>query len=186
MNKKEIRRFKVYSALLFVLVSVAAIIYAKLGGFDDIIVEEANKSSFQIAGLHIDRQFNSKEIKETFEKLRAEAEKGNLLGCQLSIVSYSQSERDRQFMGLVLIEGIAEVSEEYEILELSYADAFKVDLKMHNMVMPTKEDVEDRIRAYANANEMTADSVFLEIYNHDNTVTIYGFRSDTVKIASES
>lgn len=178
MDRKEIRRYKLYAAILLAIIFASSLIYHQLGGFDKLVVNTVGKCSFRLAGLKVDESISRDAIKSTFQDLKAATEKGTLKGCKLSVLSYPQSEDNSQFMGLILASDTQSVSADYHITELSYTHTYRVDLKMNILVMPDKKKVEEEIESYARKDGVTIDQVFLEVYNHDNSITIYGFGND--------
>jgi len=168
-----------YIILGIVLLGVLFIFYNYLGGFKKIVVEKIeNQDPYEIRiwGKNFHGNIQDENWKKLFIEIRDHIVKEKLKG-PITVIYYKvpagkgNNEKIDAFIGLRVPDN-GTIPSGFTEKSVAFKGVLRVRLTMHTIVMPSPQKVKRIISRYAAMNNLQLDSLQIEKYYPDNTLTV--------------
>ena len=150
-------------------------IYYLLGGFQSVVVQNAEKLQFKVIGRYFYGEYDDRSVRSYFVQARELVTSGRLEG-QLCVVTYQpdslQEDFIAQFIG-VAINDEAALPDGFEQRSFEGSKAAVANLDMHPVAMPNPKTVQTELISYAQSQGWSKPQSFIEIYLPDNSMQVY-------------
>ena len=168
-----------YFILGIVLLGVLFVFYYHLGGFKKIVVEKIEGQEpyeIRIWGKNFHGNIQDENWKKLFIEIRDHIVKEKLQGPITVIYDKApggkgDNEKIDAFIGLPVPEGDT-IPPGFTEKSFDFKGVLSVRLTMHTVVMPSPQKVKKIISRYAAMNNLHLDSLQIEKYYPDNTLTV--------------
>ena len=163
-------------ALLGVALITLLILYKHLGGFKKIeVLEISGEGAYrlEISGRNYEGKMGSPAWKNLFIEMRDSIGHGKLEE-PITIIYLRPLDRGKTieaFIGAVRKPG-QQLPAGFTEKSVTRKGVLRVNLSMHPVVMPSPELVRKRIRVYARIHRLVLDSLMIEKYHPDNSLTV--------------
>jgi len=137
-------------------------------------IEPSMAYSVKISGKPFKGRIQDSAWKNLFYEIHDNILK-NILREPITIIYYSKPEQHKgkvdAFIGAEL-QKKSGLSAEFTEKELTFRGVLRVELTMHPVIMPSPGKVKRLIGRFATDNNITLDSLLIEKYHSDNTLTV--------------
>lgn len=149
--------------------------YSRLGGSEPLNISLRNGSSYLIHGKEFKGRYNSTEMETLFYQMREMALSDSIGGTFCIVSDLNPEVTDGKtvsyFVGFILDK---ELESAGELLQrrFDFESALKIELNMHNSVMPLPEEVEREMTDFAQARNVSLENYTIEKYLDEDQLVI--------------
>lgn len=163
------------SIIVVLLIVIGYSCYYLLGGFEEREVVETGPVKRNIVGKSFTGYYAHPDLKDIWQDARDLVEAGEIPG-SLALVNYQVDTLDndevKQFIGIAIEGGMAEIPKGYEVLEIEMDRRLMIALTMHPLVRPSPPTIEEMLTSFAAEKSMTLGDYTLELHFRDNSMII--------------
>ncbi len=169
MNKK------VTLLAIAVALGVLVIGYVYLGGLNKVDITVESVSDYNLVGIHFQGRPKSDSIENAFFLAREYVQNNRLDGV-VALVHYNDTtlakNQIKLFIGVKVNSTTSDIPEGYERLTISASQTVRATIEAHNVVMPSPETIEGRMRAKGEELNMRLSDFTIEQYISTNELLI--------------
>lgn len=160
----------IFGVLLVILLSV----YFFLGGFNEVGVEVAEVENYEVVGHFYEGPYKRDTIASLFFEAKHLLEIKTLSG-DLSVINFEndpEQNHSKIFIGILVNQEAADFPAHLESREVGGGKIIRASIQSHNVVMPTRDKIDEKMEAFAAANNLTLTGVTIERYISENHLLI--------------
>jgi len=162
-----------------IILIVIAASYILLGGFDKIKVEKVEVDNYVVVGMNYEGRYRSKELRNIFNDVKNKLDSGIVNGLMV-VVNYNLDKDSldngfiRQFIGILIDQNESNktLPQKYELINIETTSAIAAKISAHNLVMPSPAKIDQKIAAFAKANELKKMNLSIEKYVSERELII--------------
>lgn len=170
---------KIFFIVIPVVLALAAVIYALLGGFREAEISLVEvKGGYRLAGKPYVGTLKNPALTQLLDEVGSHWESGALPGVlTVAILKEPLTDKDtvEQFIGVLLPAGAEpeKLPASYEVMEVPARQAVRASLDAHASVWPSPDKLRDKAEAFARERGYTLQSeVFFEMYHGPSRLEI--------------
>lgn len=152
----------------------AGVAYFYLTQSQSVSLEVKKGEKYRIAGKYYEGKYGDRELEKVFMSIRGLKENESMPG-DLAIVYYGDPLKEKgkvkNFVGIV-ISDTQEVPDTLEIRTFSPEYLITADIHSHPAVMPTPDDIRERMEEVATEKGYELDSIFMEKYLSNEDIVV--------------
>lgn len=177
MNLKQSRIFYLSLIIIFLGVITTSIYYL-LGGFKEVTVQKLGPINRTVVGKQFTSHYANDAWIEFGKQCKEMVEKAAIDGT-LTVITYHvdslKEDEISKFVGITLNSEMAEVPQDFSILEFASNTRFQVVLEMHVLVQPRPQNVEAMILNAAEEAGKPLEDFFFELRYPDGSLQVEGW-----------
>jgi hypothetical protein len=172
-----VARKVLYFIILALAIIALGVLYYRFGGFNKILVQKIESSAsytIKISGKPFKGRIQDTAWKNLFYEMHDNILKSRLKE-PITIIYFSKPEEHRgkidAFIGAEVLEN-SSLPKDFIEQELAFKGVLRVDLNMHPVILPSPARVKKLIMSYAKDKNISLDSLLIEKYHPDNSLTV--------------
>lgn len=161
-----------------VIASVGIVGYFTLGGAEDVKVTHGEVNDYIILGKEYNGRYRSEELRNIFDDVKNKLDSGIIEGVMV-VVNYNIAKDSldngfiHQFLGIDLRGKACLIFPKgFKPKEIKVKSAITATIVAHNLVMPSPEEIDEQIKAYALLNNLKTVGYSIENYISDRELEI--------------
>jgi len=167
------KKVQIIIALSIVIIIIASIIYAQLGGTKDIRITKVSTNGY----LFIGKKYEGKRSSKQFGKLMnetADLVKANQVKGSFAVYHFinPDSEKDtlNSLVGIIVSDSLQTAPQDYTLKKIPTQEVLQAVLISHWLVSPSPAEVTQKLQAFALSNGFILGDTILEKYNKDKEI----------------
>lgn len=167
------KNVKLIITLSIVIIIIASIVYAQLGGTKDIKITKVSTNGY----LFVGKKYEGKRSSKQFGKLMnetADLVKTNQIQGFFAVYHFinPDSEKDtlNSLVGIIVADSTQTVPKEYTLKKIPTQEVLQAVLISHWLVSPSPAEVMQKLQAFALNNGFVLGDTILEKYNQDKEI----------------
>ena len=169
MSKKSI-------LITFITVAMLGLCgYAYLGGFHEVEISKVPVGSYKIAGKHFEGKVQSDSLGKIFfvaKKYVKNHDDAN----SIAILYYKSADNSIGkidcFAGVLLESNAENLPKDFEIREITVKEVLRARFEGHRLVTPEPNTMYQKIKKYADENNISLQKVYIEKYFSDDAIEV--------------
>ncbi|SMG21704.1 hypothetical protein SAMN05661096_01221 [Marivirga sericea] len=162
--------------ILIPIIVLSLIIYAILGGFKSIEKSVEMNPLIHIAGTNYLGKVGSDSLQTLFMQSKDLVESEETAS-SIAIVYYGEAHQKtgavQNFIGVIVgDEPIHQMPKNWEIKTFKRSSSIRGCIEANVLAMPTPEDMLEELKLYAENQNITTDSIFIELYPGPNQLCV--------------
>ncbi len=175
MSKKTI-------LITFLAVAILGICsYAYLGGFHEVKISKVSIGSYKIAGKHFKGKVQSDSLGNIFFEAKKYVETHDAAK-SIAILYYKGADNSIAiidcFVGALLQSNTENLPDEFKLKEIQVKEVLRARFEGHRLVTPDPKTMYEKIKTYANANNISLQEIYIEKYFSDEGIEVDYFIVD--------
>ncbi len=147
--------------------------YANLGGFEDPIIQQADKKAVQLVGRGHEGFPNDSEVGGLFKEIRQQIEEGRLIG-NLNVVYFGNPDQNEEPIEIFVgVESKNELSEAPTGLEIRKVEAGKVAraiVNAYSVVSPNPNKINEMLKESIEGTGLKPSEIYMERYRSEKEI----------------
>jgi hypothetical protein len=176
-RKKGARRLVILSALLLVLI----IIYYRLGGFNEIEVDQVSFEHYHLAGQYIEGKYGDDSLRAAFLESKNLIESATIPGT-LSILYYGEPEEStgkvKNFIGILVEDTTYRLPAGWGYRSLEAKKGLRARVNAHPIALPSPSTINKKLEEKAQEANEKLSEVFIERFISNRTIEVDRFLVD--------
>ncbi len=162
--------------VIIVLLVISAIAYTILGGFKPLSMSITENTTTHIVGKYFKGKMASDTLQDIFLQAREIVENHEEVTA-IAIAYYGEVDEETglvtNFIGFKTDGGLPSYSPEgWTLRTFEAPKSVKACIEANILVMPTPEDMQDKLRKYSAENDIKPDSIFIEYYTGPSNLCV--------------
>lgn len=167
------KKVQIITVLSVLIIVIASIIYAQLGGTKDIKITKVSTNGY----LFIGKKYEGKRSSKQFGKLMnetADLVKTNQVQGFFAVYHFINPDSDKDtlnsLVGIIVADSTQTVPKEYTLKKIPSQEVLQAVIVSHWLVSPSPAEVTQKLQAFALSNGFILGDTILEKYNIDKEI----------------
>lgn len=160
----------IFGVLLIIILGV----YYFLGGFNEVAIEVIEVENYEVVGHYYEGPYERDTIASLFFDAK-ELLENKILSGDLSVINFEndpEQKHSKIFIGILVNQETSDFPKNLERRKVNGGKVIRASIQSHNIVMPTRDKIDEKMTAFAAANNLTLSGVTIERYVSENQLLI--------------
>lgn len=169
--------------LLGILAIIIIAVYNYLGGFQKVKLEVLETTPYHMVGRYYEGKYDRDSLAALFFEAKSWMQIQEQSGT-LTVVNYmgengaENSDSVKTFIGVLFSTESPEMIAPYEHREIKGGKKLRASIEAHSIVMPTRETIEEKMKTFAQEEQLLLEPIIIEKYVSDEELVVEGVIAD--------